>query len=156
MTRNNFLLILYPVLLLTLGAYVLFFQQKEKTAYFYNQKVFDQFKGKLELEAKLKVQTERSKKQLDSLATLIQQGRRDLQAVYSENANHAAQLQQELSTRYTADIWRYINEGVADFGKEKKYKYIFGASGNGSLMYADSVNDVTSDIVKYLNLKYGK
>lgn len=153
MTLNRFLLILYPSLLIILAAYLLFIQ-KDRTAFFYNQKVFDQFKGKLELETKLKKQRETDEAKLDSLAKLIQAGRNDLSGLYNENLNRATQTQQELSARYTNDIWKYINDEVAKFGEENGYDYILGATGSGSLMYADSSRDVTNDVIKYINQKY--
>jgi len=155
MTRNNFSSVLYPILLIGLVT-SLVSCQRDKTAFFYNQKVFDQFKGKLELEEKLKTQAATDKKLLDSLHVLIEQGRKDLTPVYDEAAQKAGAAQQDLNSRYTADVWRYINEGVADFGKEKGYDYIFGASGNGSLMYADTTHDVTADVVSFLNARYSK
>jgi len=137
-----------------LAGYILFFNRKERTAFFYDQKVFDQFEGKLDLEAKLKSQAEADRKLLDSMASLMQSGRQDLNATYQQNLRQSSQNYQQLSEKYTSDIWKHINGEVANFGREKGYDYIFGASGNGSLMYADSLNDITGDVIKYLNEKY--
>ena len=62
--------------------------------------------------------------------------------------------QQELSSRYTADIWKRINHYVSDYGKTEGYDFIFGATGDGGLMYANDVNDITDEVILYLNKKY--
>jgi outer membrane protein len=154
MKRSTFLLVLYPVLLCAAVFYFLVAHKTQKTAFFYNQKVFDRFQGKLELESRLNKQAEKSKKMLDSLAVLIQGGRTDLSSVYQENLDYATTTRQQLSETYTADIWKYINGQASNYGDENGYDYIFGASGNGSLMYADTMHDITNEIVRYLNLKY--
>lgn len=150
----HYLLALCVLLVIGLGCYVVFFNRPEKTAFFYNQKVFDQFDGKVQLEARLKRETEKDKKMLDSLLVLIQGGRTDLSPVYEENRQQSAYNYQQLSDRYTTDIWKYINEEVSNYGDENGYDYIFGASGNGSLMFADSTHDITQEFVQYLNEKY--
>ena len=63
-------------------------------------------------------------------------------------------LEEELTARYTSDIWKHINEGIAEFGKAEGYDFIFGASGNGGIMYADEANDITDRVVTYINLRY--
>src|SRR6186713_1270524 len=92
-----------------------FFNRKERTAFFYDQKVFDQFEGKLDLEAKLKSQAEADRKLLDSLASLMQSGRQDLNATYQQNLRQSSQNYQQLSEKYTSDIWKHINGEVANF-----------------------------------------
>ena len=140
--------------LLGLAGYTLFINKGEKTAYFYNQKVFKSFKGTIELEAKLAQQQQQTKKDLDSLAHLIQQGRLELSGQYQKIMEQRSLQDQQLSEQYTNDIWKFINEKANEYGEQEGYDYIFGASGNGSLMYAKHKHDITEDIIEYINKKY--
>lgn len=142
------------VCILGLISYVCLYPNREKTAYFYNQQVFQSFNGTRELEAKLAHQQQRAKKELDSISYLIQQGRTDLSEQYQNIAATQSQQYQLLSEQYTNDIWKFINENVKEYGSQEGYDYIFGASGNGSLMYAKDSHNITDDIVDFVNKKY--
>lgn len=56
----------------------------------------------------------------------------------------------------TQTILNDINDYVKEYGKEKGYKIIFGASGSGNIMYADEGADLTEEVLKGLNERYGK
>lgn len=47
-----------------------------------------------------------------------------------------------------------INNYIEEFGKKKGYKIIFGASGSGSIMYAEDSTDLTDVILKELNTRF--
>jgi outer membrane protein len=128
--------------------------QKPKTAFIYNQKVFNAFNGKIELESKLKIEQSLNKANMDSLRTLITSGRTELQGVYNHTAEMAGMREQQLTEKYTSDIWKFINDKAAEYGKENNYEFIFGAMGNGSLMYAREKNDITEEFIEYLNATY--
>lgn len=138
-----------------LAAYVLFGNVNEKKGYILNQEVFNGFKGKQELESKLGKLQQQHKTWLDSVGSLIAQ-RNDpaLIRMYQENASNFRLQEEELSQKYTADIWKRINHHLAGFGKENGYDFIFGASGDGSLMYADDARNITSEVIPYINARY--
>jgi outer membrane protein len=48
-------------------------------------------------------------------------------------------------------IWEKINQKVNDYGKEQGYDYIFGAKGDGSIMYASDKKDITKEVIAYIN-----
>jgi outer membrane protein len=125
-----------------------------RTGYIYNQKVFEAFTGTKELREKLNTVENANKQYLDSLNVLIQKGRVELQVVYDKKFQEFVSSRDQLSEQYTADIWRYINDEVSKYGQANNYSYIYGASGMGSLMYADSTNDITSEFIQYMNAKY--
>jgi len=153
--KPHYYSIALTVLVLAIASWQ-FFQKREKNAFLYNQKVFAGFKGTELLTAKLERQKATDKQLLDSLSKLVSQGREDIRAIYSSKYTELATAEQQLSDRYTADIWKQINDGVAAFGKERKYSYIFGASGDGSLMYADEAEDITEELIVFLNNRYEK
>lgn len=128
--------------------------RQPKSVFFYNEKVFAAFNGKIELENKLKIEQGRNKASLDSLSSLIVSGRTDLKVLYDHTAELASMREEQLTQKYTADIWKFINDSAADYGKENNYEFIFGALGNGTLMYASDKNDVTDEFIKYLNAEY--
>lgn len=63
---------------------------------------------------------------------------------------------QEEDKKITQTIINDINDYVKEYGKEKGYKIIFGASGGGNIMYADESTDLTAEILKGLNAEYEK
>jgi outer membrane protein len=155
MTVRNALPIINTVLLLALAAYIFFKPTPSgKNAYVMNQRVFSEFKGKIELETKLNQVREQHKKNLDSLGATAPLKQQD--AFYQDQAQQFAMQEQALSERYTADIWKRINESVAEYGKKKGYDFIFGASGDGSIMFAGEANDVTDDVIRYINQSYNE
>ena len=153
--RNILLLALNLILVMTVG-YLYFQGRPSKNAYFLNQKVFEQSSARQELETKLSTVTINHQKQLDSLLRLTEQGMDSSYAwqLYEETARKYALREQELTEKYTVDLWQQINGYVDDYGKEKGYDFIFGATGNGSLMYAREAYDITDEIIDYINLRY--
>lgn len=61
---------------------------------------------------------------------------------------------QAMSTDYTAKIWNQLNQFVEDYGKENKYTFVFGANGQGNIMYADDKNNITVEVLDYVNNRY--
>lgn len=155
---KNFFVVLNLLLLTVLSVYLLYDRQNSRKGYVMNQQVFDEFNGKKELEIKLNQVKSVNKKRLDSLAVLIakEKNNNGLAVTYQDLLRTSQLQEQELSAKYTADIWKYINQNLAAFGKEEGYDFIFGASGDGGLMYANEVNDITEKVVKYLNKQYEK
>jgi outer membrane protein len=61
---------------------------------------------------------------------------------------------QRLRQQYNEQSLAQINTYVEAYGNELGYAYIYGASGNGSLMFADDSKDLTAQILIYINEKY--
>ena len=153
MTLRNVLTIINLVLVLALAAYVFLKPTASgMNAYVMNQRVFGEFRGKMELETRLNQLREQHRKNLDSLSSVAPLGQQD--AFYQDQLQKFAAQEQALSERYTADVWKRINESVADYGKKKGYDFIFGASGDGAIMFAGEANDVTDDVIRYINQSY--
>lgn len=122
MSSLKSLTIINLILVLALGAYVFFPASKRRSAYILNDEVFNQFKGKQELERKLSALKKKNEATSDSLINLLSITK-DMEV---RNINTAI-------ATYTVDIWKRINQYVPDYGKEHNYDFIFGASGNGGL-----------------------
>lgn len=58
---------------------------------------------------------------------------------------------QQKSESFERIIWENINKKVSEYGKENGLDYIFGANGDGTMMYASESNDITKEIIEYIN-----
>jgi outer membrane protein len=135
--------------------YYAFRIRNENNAFIVNQRVFSEFVGKRELEKKLDGLKTNNNKLVDSLSRLIQRSKTSAEAqTYQSGIEDIKLMEQQLSDKYTADIWKQINQWVNEYGKQNGYDYVFGAVGNGSLMYAKEANDITNEVVLFINKKY--
>lgn len=165
---------IYPVfLILAVGAAVAYTEiTRNKTGYIEIATVYDNFKMKQELEKQLeKIQNER-KNILDSARFVLEGLKRRYEAVNGEEKNNIAarwnakseELQykerqfeednQRLVGEYQRQITTQMSQYVKDFGKENNYKVIYGASGEGTLMYADDEYNITEEVKNYINARY--
>lgn len=156
MKYTNIFLSINFILLIALAVFVVVRPSEGKQAYVLNEELFKGFKGKKILEAKLEKLRTDHKASMDSLNTLIRSNNNNDQLIsaYQESTNKFALLEQELSDKYTADIWKEINKGVAAYGKAHGYDFVLGAAGDGSLMYANEAKNITTAVVEYLNKRY--
>lgn len=60
----------------------------------------------------------------------------------------------ELKNKYNAQVIKRMNEYIRDFGKQKGYAFIYGAKGDGGLLYADESKDITKRLIEYANQRY--
>jgi outer membrane protein len=132
--------------------------------------LFEGFKGKKELEAKFTKSEVDQQSMLDTLTLEIadltnqlteQPNDKTLKKKKSQKEQLYRELQQRFSQQqvaqnqqYSETIWKQINQYTMEFGKQHGYDYIFGATGNGSLMYARDAEDVTKEVLKFINQKY--
>lgn len=61
---------------------------------------------------------------------------------------------QEEDQKASQTVINDINDYVKEFGKKHNYKIIFGASGSGTIMYADDAADLTVEVLEGLNAEY--
>lgn len=145
--------------------------QSERMAYINLEMVYNDFVLKKELEEKInKVQLTRQSI-LDSLKIRVQllskqvedKGGRDLHALerlqylreeFFAKERQFAEDNQAATQEYNKQILQQLNQYVQDFGKENQYRFIFGANGEGSIMYAQDLFNITEEVKKYVNEKY--
>lgn len=153
MRNKGIFLVLNLMALVGLAGFVFVHSASEKKAYIQNQRVFAEFKGTLQLEQKLGKLKVLHKSQLDSLGA-VARGNEALVSAYEDAQRRYALEEQELSDKYTVDLWKEINQHLTHFGKERGYDFIFGATGNGTIMFANDAHDVTNEVITYLNTQY--
>ncbi|MBT1708772.1 OmpH family outer membrane protein [Fulvivirgaceae bacterium PWU5] len=155
MKLNTLLLVLNLVVVTALAGYLFWQFRTDKKAFILNQRVFVSYEGTKALEAKLSTLRRSYTHTLDSMQQMLATSpNTDLVGAYEDKRQQYALAEQEMSDKYTADIWRKINQHVSEFGKENGYDFIFGATGDGNLMFAGDAYDVTDDIIDYINQKY--
>lgn len=142
-----------------------------KVAYIVIQEVFNGFELKKDYEKKLNATKTSRQRIIDSLETTLKilgkkieddQGKNKddvrLFEVRREDYFNKKKLfdgDNDLQTKkYDDEIIAQLNQYIKDFGKEKGYTYIFGNDGNGSLMYAKENNNITKEIIEYVNERY--
>ncbi|QKG59091.1 OmpH family outer membrane protein (plasmid) [Hymenobacter sp. BRD128] len=65
------------------------------------------------------------------------------------------QAQQE-NQRLTQAVLAEINAYLKQYGKEKGYTFILGATESGNIVYAAEGTDITEDVLKGLNAQYDR
>lgn len=167
---KNTLVISVLVLGLTVfGSIVYFKDTKDKLAYIKSNEVYNEFELKKELAAKYATVQNKRKSILDSLVLSLKLLSAELKQQEDQKKVLKFQMQQQeyltkkkefdednrrLMEQYSEQIWKQINQYVMDFGKTGGYRFIYGASGNGSLMYAEEQSDITKEVIEYVNAKY--
>lgn len=144
---------------------------RPKTGYIVIQEVYARFDLKKELEKKFELTKNTRQKVLDSLAFELkmlakkidsEKGKnREDEISYNRKREEFYQRRQtfsedndQLSRQYDQEILSQLNQYVSDYGKENNYKYIFGNDGNGSLMHAEESENITKEIIEFINKKY--
>ena len=159
------------LILLSVAMYLIYTGNKSKTAFVKNVDLYNDFALKKELEAKLLSVKNQRKTILDSLVVQLKMMSSELEYTAKKDEVKMQQFQirkqeylmkekefdedsERLSQQYSDQIWKQINQYVSDFGKEEGYEYIYGAIGNGAMMYAKEKNDITAELKVYINNKY--
>ncbi len=59
----------------------------------------------------------------------------------------------EKSELYQNEVWQELNSQIEEYGKLNNYKFILGGTGNGAIMYVEKTENITKDVIKYINEK---
>jgi len=143
---------------------------QSKTAYVNLGEVFENFAGKKELAFKLDKLKNQQKSMLDSMEMTIrslqhaaanqENGKAVLAKLQNTQQNYQylnAQFNEQYQTQdasYSEKVWTQINQYVTDYGKDNDYDFIYGANGNGALMYGSSSKNITEEIINHINERY--
>lgn len=141
-----------------------------KTAFIHTEQVFTRFEQTKDLEAKLTALKNQRTHSLDSLQMGIREkyhamggaatNEQELEAFekmqeeYLAREQHILQENEQLTQAYNAQIWKQLNQYIQEFGEQEGYQYIYGASGEGNLMYARSSENITEEVLQYVNDRY--
>lgn len=172
MERKHHLIYGSALLLLAAALLVLVFRGTgHKFGYIEVGKVVENFTMKKELEARMTKTQEQRKSILDSMEIRL----RGIAASLPKDANETNPDVQsfsrdrdqylELKKRFEEDnaalenqlntqLFNQLNQYIKDYGKDNGYRYIFGAEGSGTMMYAQESDDLTQQVTAYINSRY--
>jgi outer membrane protein len=127
-------------------------------------KVFNEFKMKKDLEAKVEVKLKGYTEQLDSMKAIVDNAlQRNDSATAIAVSGHLQSLQDEVSRAFQVSnqaineqVWKRLNPLIDEYGKKEGYRVIIGANGMGSVLYKDDAVDRTGSVIKFINIKYEK
>lgn len=142
-----------------------------KIVYVDSAKLYTEFELTKELSSKMENTFGIRKQMLDSLEIEVYSLSRQIEAEEGKNKERIALFEmkraeytmkkqqfeednQLQSQQYNEQITKQFNQYMNDFGKEKGYDVILGATGDGGIMYANETIDVTEDALKFINEKY--
>jgi outer membrane protein len=169
--RATFIIPLVLVCAVGASAVLFFYKRMPKTAFVNTNQLYDGFELKKELEKKYNLTENARKAILDSLHNNLQllsnqtrnskSANRKLIEQYSSSEEnfYAVRTRFEdenelLRDKYTEEIWNRINLYVKEYGERNGYTYIYGANGEGNLMYASNAEDITEEVKEYINKRY--
>lgn len=162
----------FSLTLLCLGAVLYLFVngKGDKTAFFMSAEVYNEFDYKKELEVELITTQNNAQRVIDSLELDLNmtvdylnsvEPSTDQIALFERKQQNYMEFRNQIESGYGAKsqefynlIWDRINNYVKEYGKENGYTYIFGANGDGSIMYAEEGKDITKEIIQMINQKY--
>ena len=171
--KNNIQSLLLIVLIALCGYLTIRVESvsNNKSAYFQSLKVFEGFKLQQELSSQFENDVADQKMKLDSLELqlriLYNEADKSenpeekllmtinfLQEKYIKTKSDFQEKNTVQADQYNQQVWKQINQYIEEYGRLNSYTYIFGAQGDGGIMYADTVNDITDEIIIYINNKY--
>jgi outer membrane protein len=159
------------MMLLIVSLAIFFYLKFPKTAYVNTEVLYNDFILKKELEQKLKTNQDSKNAILDSLGQELQILSEELEVkrikegekvnrfnVFRRNymikKEEFEKQNEELSAKYSEQIWKQLNQFIKEYGDKNSYDYIYGVHGQGNLMYANESENITSQLKEYVNSKY--
>lgn len=155
---------------------MIFFQKKDKVGYVYNSRVLNEYKGVVEARMQYQSEINQWQANLDTISFQLNDEVKKLDLNKGMMPNNEIALTQELINRKKQELFNYkkaleekaaekdaemtksvlnqIDSYLLEYGKKNGYKYLFGVTDNGNILYADEADDITDIILKELNKKY--
>lgn len=138
-----------------------------KTAFVNSNKLFQEFKMTKELEKSLKTTQDMRKKIIDSLMIEVKYAYKSdkmsekemfifkqKEKEYKEKDAEFLKQDEIQTQKYNSQIWNQINSYIKEYGVKNSYTYIYGANGEGTLIYAEKSKDITNEVLKFINERY--
>lgn len=169
-TKNIQMILMVFVALVSSAALAISFMNmsRKKICFIDNMELMKEFKMTKELDASYQGVSGKRGEIMDSMKLEIQvlekkikTGQKDLLDAYKNKViDYQAVYEkfekdnQEITAKFNEQVVKQLNQYVKEYGQEKNIDYILGANGTGSLLYAVETNDITKDVIKYVNKRY--
>lgn len=154
-------------LIVAIIALTMNFMSTKKQAYVDNVRLYDSFIMTKELDADFQKLLSGRNRLMDSLRVglelMSQQGlntNQEKQEFEQRRQMFLIQQQkfdgehQSIQSEYYTKIWNRLNDYVQVYCEEQGYDVVFGASGQGNLMYIKQGYNITDELIKYSNSQY--
>jgi Skp family chaperone for outer membrane proteins len=136
--------------------------KSHKVAFIQNQQVFDEFKGKKEMEQKLVKTQEKQKHFLDSLEIELRLAAQQknaekyqrLELKYTKIRQEILETNDKQKEQMVSQLLKQINTYAQEYAQKEGYDYILGAAGGGSVIFVQPKYDITKEVIQYINGKY--
>lgn len=132
--------------------------KKETLTYVDNTRLFNEFNMTNDIKLSEEKKFNKLKKELDGLITTYQSSvnkdNTELQQSIALKSKNLQELQNKFVTNLNLQVWSRLNDYLKLYGEDHQYKIIFGSTGNGNIMYAKDLLDITEDFLIYANNKY--
>lgn len=163
----NFIIGITAIAALIVSLYLLL--GKKKIAYVDTIYIFENSKMKADLYKKLENDQKIRKTILDSLENEIKTivshkpfseidpvylKVKTLEETYYQKQQKFTQELKSIADDVNRKIWNHINESIVQYSKDNKYDYLFGANGQGSIMYAGEPENISETMIEFINNKY--
>lgn len=124
-----------------------------------NFKVFEEFQLKKDYDKKIEKEFALDKASLDSMGNAFNTLKDPfaIDALKKQFVIRKQQFDQKfqaVSQQYTNEVYTRLNEYIKEYGKKNGYGIIIGSNGQGNVMYIDKTEEVTEDLIKFINDKY--
>jgi outer membrane protein len=158
-----YVLILVFLIFAAIGGYFYLESRTPKIAYVNTIELFNEFELKKELEENITQLKEIRTSILDSLKFEIKNLSREnaAQPLLEQKQKNLIEKQrlfedeqQKLVQKFDQQILKQMNQYIGDYGKEHNFSIVFGASGEGTIMYAEKSLDITKEVKEYINAQY--
>lgn len=165
------ILLFITIILSGFNTYDIHFKKPKKDLVFVRtSEVFAKFLLKIEMEKKYIDETRNSGKYLDSLAFEIQvlsgkseisntgsiefEKLENLKSLYYQKRSYYEKFASDLTANYDNQIITQMQQYIKDYGMMYNYEYVFGMDNDGLVLYGEKMNDVTEDVIEFINAKY--
>lgn len=126
-----------------------------KTAYVDMFKLVNEFELQQEYSDQAKREMDKEKAMIDSIVYLEKlKSPSTYQNLQTELYSALYKKTEERNKEIEKLIWKRLNPYVADYGKEHGYLYLYGANGTGNVLYADESQNITDELIQYVNKRY--
>lgn len=140
----------------------------KKEAYVDMITVFNEFELKIKLQKKMEDILKEKKLVINNLKLELQAIYNDSKIVGNERfvkireiqneielkSYEASQEEQKLTEKYDTQIWKQLNQYIKEFGKNQELDFMYGANGQGTILFAKEKYDLTKECITYVNNKY--
>lgn len=145
--------------------------ESNKNAYVDLPIVFSKFEMKVEMQRKLEKDLLSKQSVLDSLMFRLQSLNnqleneekpkqedilkfQQLQNYYAQQKQTVEIYSQEQTAKYDQQILEQMTQYIKDFGEKNGYSFIYGADNSGVILYAPEANNITEEVVAFINNSY--